>query len=170
NALTLGGNVGSNLPLKNLTINSGGVSTSIGGNITTTGTQNYNVPILLTGSNTKTFTSGANIFMVNGLTVNGAAPLVLDSSGTTTLGGIIGGTTPLVSLITGGTGSVRIGNSITTTGVQTYNNPTSLIIGASTLTSSGSGSNGNITFGSTLNGAFGLTVNTAGTTSFGGII
>jgi len=49
---------------------------------------------------------------------------------------------------------------------QTYNDAVSL--GAdTTLTSTGAG---NVTFASTVNGAHGLTVNTAGTTTLGGAV
>ena len=59
-----------------------------------------------------------------------------------------------------------LSGSYDTTGGQTYDETVTL--GANTtLASTGSG---NITFGSTVNGAFSLTANTAGATSFGGAV
>jgi len=58
------------------------------------------------------------------------------------------------------------GGAVTTTGAQIYNDPVTL--GANTtLTSTGSGA---ITLAGTLDGAFNFTVNTAGITTFGGIV
>jgi len=58
---------------------------------------------------------------------------------------------------------------VKTTGTQTYNDAVTL--GATTvLTSTGAGALGNVTLASTVNGGFALTVNTAGTTTFGGLV
>ena len=63
--------------------------------------------------------------------------------------------------------------SVTTSGVQTYNDP--VVLTANTvLASSGIGSAGDITFARTINsgtgGPFTLAVNTAGTTAFNGAV
>ncbi len=60
--------------------------------------------------------------------------------------------------------SILIGNSITTAGAQTFDGAVVLTADAA-LTSTGGG---NIAFNSTVDGAFGLTVNTSGTTQFNG--
>jgi hypothetical protein len=135
-----------------------------GGSITTN-----NGPISLAdavtlGANTTLSAGSGNITL--GSTVNGAFALTLNSTGTTTLAGAVGGTTALTSLTTNAGGTTAInGGSVTTTGAQTYGDAVTL--GANTTIAAGAGS---VTFASTVNGAFGLTVNTLGTTTFGGAV
>src|SRR5262249_30689973 len=106
-----------------------------------------------------------NVTLAN--TVDGAFSLEVDSADTTTFGGAVGGTTALTSVTTDAAGSTAInGGGVTTTGAQTYNDQVTLGADA-TLTSTGSG---NISLASVLDGAFNLTVNTAGTTTFGGLV
>ena len=97
-----------------------------------------------------------------------AAPISpLNSTGTTTLAGAVGGGTPLTSLTTNAGGTTALnGGTVTTTGAQTYNDAVTLGA-ATTLTSTGSGA---LTLGSTVNGAQSLTVNTAGATTLAGPI
>ena len=78
----------------------------------------------------------------------------------------VGGTTALTSLTTDAAGSTRLGGNVNTTGAQTYNDAVALG-GDATLASTGSGAIG---FGSTVNGAHKLTVNTSGLTTFGGAV
>ena len=93
--------------------------------------------------------------------MDGAQSLTLNSTGTTTLAGAVGGTTPLSSLTTnaGGTTAVN-GGSVTTTGNQTYGDAVTLTQ-ATTFTTTGGGSA--VSFGNnvtnTLAGAS-ITVNT----------
>src|SRR4029077_20259187 len=84
---------------------------------------------------------------------------------TTIFDGVVGGTTALASLTTDAPGTTALnGGAVTTTGAQSYNDPVTL--GAATvLASTGSGA---ITLASTVDGAFALTVDTAGATIFGG--
>src|SRR5205807_9647565 len=58
------------------------------------------------------------------------------------------------------------GGSVSTTGAQSYGDPVTLGVNT-TLTSTGSG---NVSLANTVNGAFSLTVNTAGTTTFGAAV
>lgn len=67
--------------------------------------------------------------------------------------------------LTSNTGTTTVGANITTSGAQTYNSAVTLT-GDSAFASTG----GDIKFGSTINGAFGLTANTPGVTTFGGAI
>ena len=100
--------------------------------------------------------------------IDGAQALTVNAgTGATTFGGAIGATTALSSLTTAAGGTTAInGGQIKTSGAQTYNGP--LTLGAATtLTSTGSG---NITFGSSIDGAQTLAVNTAGATTFNGIV
>jgi len=102
-----------------------------------------------------------------GSTVNGAQTLAVNTAGTTTFAGAVGGVTPLTSVTTDAGGTTALnGGTVTTTGAQTYNDAVTLGA-ATTLTSTGSG---NITLGSTVNGAQTLAVNTAGTTTFAGAV
>jgi len=85
------------------------------------------------------------------------------------------GTTALEYVVTNAGGTTAInGGTVSTTGVQTYNDAVRL--GANTiLTSTGAGATGNITFATTLDSdgvatPRSLTVNTAGTTTFGGAV
>jgi hypothetical protein len=92
--------------------------------------------------------------------------LAVNTTGTTTFGGVVGGATALTSLTTDAGGITAInGGAITTTGGQTYND--SITLGANTTLNAVVG---NITFGNTLNGAFSLTANSTGTTTFGDVV
>ncbi|MES2673426.1 MAG: filamentous hemagglutinin N-terminal domain-containing protein, partial [Pseudomonadota bacterium] len=98
-------------------------------------------------------------------TINGAQALSLNNgAGTTTFTGAIGGSTPLGSISSDATGAtIMNGGSIATTGAQTYNDAVTL--GAiTTLTGV------NVHFVDTVNGAYALTVNDSGTTTFSGVI
>jgi len=164
-ATTFTAAVGAVAALASLTTDAGGSTNINGGSIATTGAQTYNDAVLL-GANTTLSSSGSgNINLAS--TVDGAFSLAVNTAGTTTFGGAVGATTALTSLSTNAGGSTNInGGAITTTGAQTYNDAVAL--GANTtLTSTGSG---NVTLGSTVNGAFSLAVNTAGTTTFGGAV
>ncbi len=156
-----------------------------GGAVTTAGAQNVtattiqtngthqttNSAITFTGNvtlqNATILNAGAGNITVTG-TVNGAFTLAANSTGATTFGGAVGGTTALTSLTTDAGGTTAInGGAVTTTGAQTYNDPVTLGAAVTTLTSTGAGA---ITFGNTVNGASALTVNTAGATTFGGAV
>ncbi|HEY9299058.1 MAG TPA: filamentous hemagglutinin, partial [Phormidium sp.] len=103
--------IGETTPLTSLTANS---KISLGGNVTTTGSQNYfdavtiaNNPIL----------SGSDITFNN--TVNGSSDLTVNgSSGNVTFNNAIGKTTPLTSLTANS--KISLGGNVTTTGSQTY--------------------------------------------------
>ena len=98
-------------------------------------------------------------------TVNGARALTISNgSGTTTFGGLVGGTTPLSSLTTDVTGATAInGGGISTSGAQSFNDAVTL--GAATTLSGV-----DVHFASTLNGASTLAINDSGTTIFAGIV
>lgn len=135
--------------------------------ITTTGSQTYSGNVTLGGaSSLKTLTGTTATF--TGTVAGGGKDLTLDFSGLTTLasgfgGGAIG---DLILANTGGT--TTINGSITTTGVQTYQNPVTLVDGAITLTGAG------LTFSSSVTGDGGasddLTITDTGTTTVTGAI
>ncbi len=105
---------------------------------------------------------GGDITVNNAL--NGAHNLNLDTTGTITLAQTVGQTTPLTSLTTkAGSTTIIRSSKITTTGSQNYNgavnvNNTTLLTGT------------NVTFAGTLDGAYALSVNDSGTTTFGGMV
>jgi uncharacterized protein GlcG (DUF336 family) len=69
-------------------------------------------------------------------------------------------------------GSISLANQIETAGTQTYSGPVELIglHGAATLNSIGAGANVAITFGSTVDGASSLMVESDGRITFGGVV
>src|SRR5262249_41587686 len=109
----------------------------------------------------------ANPGTVDDDTTNTTA-LVLNggTNGTITLNGAVGDSMPIAALSATGATIDLNGGNITTAGNQTYNASVSLTANT-TLASTGSG---DITFASTVDGAFTLAVNTGGNTSFGGAV
>src|SRR5207253_2700270 len=94
----------------------------------------------------------------------GAFSLSLSGSGTIVFGA---NSQPSVASINSTVANLSINTAtVTTSGAQTYNSAISLGANTSLISSS----SGNINLSSTVDGAFGLTVNTAGITTFGGIV
>jgi hypothetical protein len=132
-----------------------------GGPFNTVGSQNYHGPVELDAPTT---ISGVNVTF--GSTINGNQSLEVKDSGATTFGGAV----TIGSLSTDAPGSTVVNTaSISTTGTQTYGDDVTLVVGT-TLSSSGVGALGNIAFSKTIIGNVVLTVNTAGTTTFGGTV
>ena len=159
--------VGGGTALTSLTTNAGGTLTANG--VTTTGNQTYgettgvtlagaystnntpftiNAPLTLSGP--VTVNAGTAAIHLTG-TVNGAQGLTLNSSGTTTLTGSVGGTTPLTSITTnaGGT-TVVAGGLVRTNGVQNYGDAVSIASGPALTGFRSNG--GDITFSQSLTG------------------
>jgi autotransporter-associated beta strand protein/VCBS repeat-containing protein len=90
--------------------------------ITTTGAQLHNDAVTLSGN--ATLDSGAaNLSLAS--TVDGGFALNANSTGTTTLGGAVGGNTALVSFSTNAGGdTIIIGGLVRTTGTQSYGDAT----------------------------------------------
>src|SRR5262249_59642960 len=110
-----------------------------------------------------TSTSSGNVTFAS--TVDGNYSLTVNTAGTTAFDGAVGSTTALVNLTTDAPGTTDLnGLAVTTTGNQTYNDAVVLTANA-LLTAT---SSGNVTFASTVDGNYSLTVNTAGTTAFDG--
>ena len=150
-----GGVVGGTTALTSLSVSG---TSSIGNNITTTGTQTYTGASTLTGAATLTGTT-----ISFGSTLNGAFGLTIAGDGS--FGGVVGGTTALTSLSVSGTTFIGA-TSITTSGSQTYTGAVSLPLDT-TLTGSG------ITFGSTVDSdavSRSLSIIDAGATTFGGAV
>jgi fibronectin-binding autotransporter adhesin len=138
-----------------LATNAGGGTTLGDGNVTTSGTQTYG----------DTVTLGANAILA-GTTVGLAAVTGTGNNLTVTGNAMLAGPVSGVNVLQV-TGTTNLNTaSVSTSGGQTYSGAVTLGAGT-TLASSGSGAIG---FGSTVNGAHGLTVNTGGTTSFAGAV
>lgn len=138
-------------------------TSDLGGAVTTSGLQNYDGAVLLTNSVTLASTGNAAISLDS--TVNGAFALVVNTTGVTTFGGVVGGLSPLSSLTTNAGGTTAInGGTVTTSGAQSYNDAVTL---AANTTTTGVG----LTFGSTVDGNFLLTADGgAGNVVFAGAI
>ncbi|MBD2200605.1 CHAT domain-containing protein, partial [Calothrix parietina] len=117
-----------------LIVNAGTSNINLANNINTTGTQEFNSAVKLTGSST-TFNSGNNDITFKN-TVEGASSLIVNA----------------------GTSNINLANDITTTGIQEFNSAVKLT-GSSTTFNSG---NNDITFKNTVEGDGSLIVN-AGT-------
>lgn len=157
--------VGSNTALNSLTTNAGGSTQINGSAITTAGSQTYHDAVTL-GANTILSSNGIADIIFNS-TLNGAFTLNINTAGNSTFNGTVGNTDALTSLITNSTGTTNInGGSITTTGAQAFDD--AVLLGANTTLSSTTA--GNITFNSTLNGAFTLAINTDANTTFNGAV
>jgi hypothetical protein len=135
-----------------------------GGSVTTTGAQSYGEAATLGAATTLTSTgSGAITF---GNTLNGAQTLAINTSGVTTFQAAVGNTTALSSITTNAGGTlVMNGGSVTTTGTQTYGE--AITLGANTTLDAGSA---DVTLNSSIDGTYGLTVNTTGTTALNGAV
>ena len=164
---TFGGAVGSTSALTHLETNAGG-STAINGGSVTTGSadsQVYNDAVML-GANTVLDAASGGITFAT--TLDGAFTLNVNTTGTTTFNGAVGGTTALTSLSTnkGGTTAIN-GGSVKTSGAdgQVYNDVVTL--GANTTLDAAAGA---ITFATTLDGAYTLDANTTGATTFNGAV
>ncbi|WP_454016197.1 filamentous hemagglutinin N-terminal domain-containing protein [Azospirillum sp. Marseille-Q6669] len=194
-ATQFSGTVGGTTALASLTTDATGTSSLK--SVTTTGAQTYNDAVTLDG----TYATGSGAFTANGAatlgggttvnggasvlfagTVDGAQALVINSKGATQFSGTVGGTTALVSLTTdaGGTSSLR---SVTTTGVQTYNDAVTLngtyATGSGAFTANGAATLGgdttvnggsSVLFAGTVDGAQALVINSKGATQFSGTV
>jgi filamentous hemagglutinin family protein len=146
-----------------LTTNEGG-TTQLGGNVTTTGAQEYKDAVTLQQNTTL---NGQNITFSS--TVDGSFELNLNAtdSGKITFNGVVGGRNLLSKLTTTNEKATTEINttSIKTSGDQTYNNPVTL---QQNTTLEGN----KITFGSTVDGGFELNLNPtdSGKITFNGVV
>ncbi len=186
---TFNGRVGSGAALASLTtddpaagVSGGRVVFNIGGSsatvpgVITTGAQTYNDAAMLGLDTVLASTGGGTLTFAS--TVDGAYNLTLDSRGDEIFGGTVGGKDALLSLTTDDPAGNLLGGrvifgsgatttlAVTTTGAQTYSD--AVLLQADTkLTSTSSGT---LTFGSTIDGAQALTLNSAGDENFNGQI
>jgi filamentous hemagglutinin family protein len=153
---TLGGHVGNTTALASLTTNAGGTVAINGGSVNTgSGAQTYNENVTL----------GADVVFTGGTPTFGETvaannrDLTLNFSGTTTINPAV--FTNLRRLVTGNGGVTELTGNITTSDTQSYGDAVTLT-GATTLRSTAGGTSANITFGSTVNGNFALSILTGG--------
>ncbi|MEI9962937.1 MAG: hypothetical protein WDM76_18020 [Limisphaerales bacterium] len=138
-----------------------------GGSVTTTGAQTYNEDVMLGANTTLTSSGGADITFAG--TINGAQALTVNTSGNEIFNGAVGGTTPLTSLTTDGSGTVGgqvqfNSGSVTTTGEQAYNDNLQLIVNTA-LSGASLG-----LLGGTTGGGNNLTLNNSGVATLSGAL
>ena len=148
--------VGATQNLTSLTTDAGG-TTSLGGNVKTSGGQTFNDAVTLATDLTLTSTTSGAIDLAS--TLNGAHALTVNTTGVTTFGG----TANLASLTTDAGGTTTLAGHITTSGLETFNDAVTLGANA-TLTAGGA-----LTLNSTVNGAYSLAVSGASVT-FNGVV
>ena len=125
--------------------------------------QTYHGAAILAQNTVLGSVGGGNLLFAG--TVDGTFDLTLDTAGVTTLNAPLGATAPLATLTTDAAGSTLLGaGTVLTVGGQTYGDLVNLAK-TTVLTSSG---RGDLIFGSAVNGAFDLTVNSPGNEIFGG--
>ena len=161
-------------------------STELRGNVTTSGNQTYNDVVQLVnnltlnssngnisfgnaveGTQDLTLTTGTGDITFNGAVGNNSTPLgnlIANSRGSTRFNSTVNAS----SLTTDAGGSTELNGNITTSGNQIYNDAVQL---TNNLTLNSSSSNGNISFGSTLDGTQDLTLTTGtGNITFNGAV
>ncbi|MFZ2620394.1 MAG: filamentous hemagglutinin N-terminal domain-containing protein, partial [Alphaproteobacteria bacterium] len=183
-------NLGNVTPLTSLAVTGNTITVNSG--VTTTGAQTYAGDVTLntnltTSSNNIAVTGnvniGTNVTISSGAgagnlsitgNLNGAHEAVFTAgTGTITIGGAVGGTTPLTALTANGS-NISVLGGVNTTGAQTYNAPVTaggaftaagndmtFAGGAVTLAANTTmaSSGGDITFASTIDGAYNLALN-----------
>jgi filamentous hemagglutinin family protein len=156
-----GGTVGGSSALA--TLRQDGGTFELGANVNTIGLQTYEKVKLVGDVNVASLGGGDIRF--DGA-VNGGHALATSTTGQTYFTGSVGGLDALTSLTAGGGGVTLLGGNVTTTGNQHYLDA-AVLVGNSTLTSTGSGT---IQFSKRLDGTFNLAVNTAGQSIFDGTV
>jgi len=142
------------------------------------GQTNVNTGVIIASGNTLTFNSPVVLMMNTALTdagnitfnntVDGGFTLTLNTPANTVFNAAVGGATPLLSLTTNAGGTTQInGGAVTTTAGQTYGDAVTLGAAATTITSN---IGLIISFGSTVDGASNLSVNTGSVTRFVGAV
>ena len=125
--MTFGGVVGGSKALANLMLTGTG-PTTLDGDVTTTGAQNYGGPVTLGASTTLTTTNNAVDFAatVDAATAGVQGLTVAAGTGAVTFGGAVGGSKALANLMLTGTGAATLDGNVTTAGAQSYGGPVTL--------------------------------------------
>jgi filamentous hemagglutinin family protein len=162
---TFNGAVGAINPLSQITTNADGTTIFAGGSVITSGNQNYNNPVIVTGN---TSVTGSTVVFHQPIN-SGVEPKSLEVNATDVVRfeQTIGQDSPLFTLSIGSEGRTELqGGAVTTVGAQAYNNR--VILGEDTVLA-GSG----VSFGRALDGDIAprsLVINTTGNglTTFSG--
>ncbi|MGB8852028.1 MAG: DUF4347 domain-containing protein [Pirellulales bacterium] len=171
-AVTLGNDAADDLHFAGGVTSSAPSTTSLAGTIRTTnanatfGGASPATGVVLTKNATVSTGTGATTFAG---AVNGAYRLVANAAGDTTFAAAVGGTTPLAHVETDAAGRTLLDGGAITTGSptsQAFNDD--VVLGVPTILTANAG--GAVTFAKTVTGAQSLTVNTSGTTTFGGAV
>ncbi|MDF3821395.1 hypothetical protein P3G55_15940 [Leptospira sp. 96542] len=139
-------------------------TSNLGGNVSTTGTQTYTGAVTLAGAAGVRTLTATSVGFGGSVNAGAAGQQGLKVTGSVSFAGAVGASLALGSLEV--TGASSLGADVTTTGAQTYTGAVTLT-GAATLRTS----NSNIGFGSTVNGAQALELDTgSGLVSLGGAV
>lgn len=150
--------IGSTVPLTSLSV--GGVTQMDAGSVKTTGSQTYTGPVALdSDAGFSSTQSGAISF---DSTINGAQALTVTTDGLATFDGAVGGTTALTSVKVSAPLALA-GGAVTTSGASGQEYDGQVFLDADTTATANN--SGDLHFGSQLDGAFALTLDTSGTTS-----
>ena len=124
--LTFGSTVGNGVNITSLDTTGTTGNITLTGNLDSDGTVLFNGPVLLAADATITTSDDLVTFSS---TLNNAQNLVVTTgSGGVTFTGIVGGSTPLTSILTTGTtGTITLGANVNTTGAQITLVPSPLI-------------------------------------------
>lgn len=145
-----------------VTLNGGSLRTANGAG----GTQSYG-GLLTLGADTTLIGGTASFNGIQGNPGTGDHDLTLNFDRSVSLAG--GNIVGVRNLTTDAAGTTVLGDALTTSGTQTYNDPV-MAGGTVTLQSTGVGALGNIVFANTLDNGADLTVITPGTVRFGAVV
>ena len=113
--------------LGSLTTDAGGTTQIAGGTINTSDVQTFGDAVIL-GADTSLSSANGSISFTN--TVDSDTPartLNLSSGSTISFGAAVGATNPLASLTSSATGQTSVADNVTTTGLQNYSTPVTLL-------------------------------------------
>ncbi|MEC8655167.1 MAG: filamentous hemagglutinin N-terminal domain-containing protein, partial [Verrucomicrobiota bacterium] len=159
--LTFGSTVGNAVNITSLDTTGTTGNITLTGNLDSDGTVLFNGPVLLAADATITTSDDLVTFSS---TLNNAQNLVVTTgSGGVTFTGIVGGSTPLTSILTTGTtGTITLGANVNTTGAQDYVGPVSFNSDIALNVTGGTDSD-DVSFGDTVTStADSLDINVAG--------
>ena len=146
--LTFGSTIGTGINITSLSTTGTTGNITLSGDIDSDGTLSFNGPVLLAAD--ATITTSDDLVTFSGALDNARNLVVTTGSGGVTFTGIVGGTTPLTSLLTTGTtGTITLGGNVNTTGAQNYVGPVSFNSDIALNVTGGTDSD-DVSFGSTV--------------------
>ena len=146
--LTFGSTIGTGINITSLSTTGTTGNITLSGDIDSDGALSFNGPVLLAAD--ATITTSDDLVTFSGALDNARNLVVTTGSGGVTFTGIVGGTTPLTSLLTTGTtGTITLGGNVNTTGAQNYVGPVSFNSDIALNVTGGTDSD-DVSFGSTV--------------------